>query len=187
VAVESALLYLVRLHNVLNYVVELADPNYFIIKAFHLAHEVLYIFLYPRQDAAHGRLDHHFILSVDSHLKVDLLFASGCQQQYLLFLYVIGMIEVQLLHWDEHAFYVESVFFFELGGEEVDVVDEEEGNGLQLVELEHHAHLVDQLQLLLYADLLLEVDVESQQVAQHLVHQLKRLGDRQLKLLQQLH
>jgi hypothetical protein len=41
----------------------------------------------------------------------------------------------------------------------VDVVNEEEGDGLQLVKLQHHAYLVDNLKLLLNPYLFLEVHV----------------------------
>lgn len=62
------------------------------------------------------------------------------------------------------------ILFIELACKVVDVINQKESNRLQLIELQHHTQLIHNLQFLLNTDLLLEVDVQSQEVTQDLLH-----------------
>lgn len=176
-----------RLDHVLDHVVELGHADDLVVEVFDLGHELLDICLDLAEDDLHGGLDDHLVVLVDDHPEVDLLLEDGGQQDLFLVGDVVGVVHVQLLERDQHVADVLAVLFLELEGEQLDVVDEVEGNGLQLVELQHQAQLVDQLQLLLYPYLFFEVDVEVEQVAEHLVHELEGLRDGQLELVEHFH
>lgn len=155
----SALFDLMRLDHIFDHVVELADSDDAVVVALHPADEILDVLLHLAQNGPQRRLHHHLLCIIDEHAETDLLLETATQQQLFLLLRVGGVVEVELGHRQQDVFEVMLVLLVELARQVVDVVDEEEGDGLQLVKLQHHAYLVDNLKLLLNPYLFLEVHV----------------------------